>query len=206
MKEDTVTVQDKILLAALDDVPFDGWSWEGVQSAAEKAGYKSEMADAVFIEKLNDVLIHFADWADRKMLERLKDFSPEEIRTRDRVAKAVELRLQILQPHKDSVKASAGYWARPLRKFDAAKLVWRTADHIWDWAGDTATDYNRYTKRILLSGVITSTVLFWFQDESDDMRDTIAFLHRRIDNVLMIGKAASQLKSFVPNKKEQASG
>lgn len=197
MRDDVVNTRDTILLAALDDVPFDGWSWSVVQEASVKAGLKAETADAVFPEKLNDVLIHFADWADRQMLSALEALNPDEMRVRDRVAKAVEVRLRALEPHKDCVRASAGYWARPFKKMEAAKLIWRTSDKIWAWAGDTATDYNKYSKRGLLSGVITSTMLYWLNDKSDNMDDTLAFLGRRIDNVLRFGKITGGIVSKV---------
>ncbi|NCO04493.1 MAG: COQ9 family protein [Alphaproteobacteria bacterium] len=207
MRQEVIDTQDKILMAALEDVPFDGWSWQVVQEASVKAGFKVETADAVFPEKLNDVLIHFANWADRQMMAALKDINPDEMRVRDRVAKAVELRLRALEPYKDCVQASAGYWARPLKKIDAAKLIWRTADMIWIWAGDTATDYNKYSKRGLLSGVITSTMLYWLNDKSDNMDDTLAFLNRRIDNVLRFGKITggivSKVQSGVNRMKQQ---
>ena len=49
---------------------------------------------------------------------------------------------------------AVAFWVRPMRKFEGAKLVWKTADKIWNWAGDTSSDYNYYTKRALLSAVI----------------------------------------------------
>ena len=92
-------------------MPFEGWSWDIVQEAAVKAGFKEETADAVFPEKLNDVLIHFSNWADRQMLKALESIDQEDMRIRDRVAKAVELRITALLPYKDCVRASTGYWA-----------------------------------------------------------------------------------------------
>lgn len=202
-----INTQDQILMAALEDVPFDGWSWRIVQEASVKAGFKVETADAVFPEKLNDVLVHFADWSDRQMMAALADLNPDEMRVRDRVAIAVEKRLRVLEPHKDCVRASAGYWARPFKKVEAAKLIWRTSDIIWTWAGDTATDYNKYSKRGLLSGVLTSTMLYWLNDKSDDMDDTLAFLERRIDNVLRFGRVTggivSKIKSGLGRFKQQ---
>jgi ubiquinone biosynthesis protein COQ9 len=72
--------------------------------------------------------------------------------------------------------------------------LWRSADRIWTWAGDTATDYNHYTKRALLSGVMASTTLFWMQDNSPASAASRAFLDRRIDNVLNIGRLLGTLK------------
>jgi ubiquinone biosynthesis protein COQ9 len=39
-----------------------------------------------------------------------------------------------------------------------SRLLWDSADVIWRWAGDTATDENHYSKRAILSGVLSSTL------------------------------------------------
>lgn len=194
MDKKTLGIQDKILLKALEDVPFDGWQWPVIQAAAEKAGYGRDMADAVFPEKLSGVLCHFADWADRQMLEQLESLDSSKMRIRDRVRTGVEKRIEILGPHKESVKAALAYWIRPFRKIDAGKMLWRTADRIWVWAGDESKDYSHYTKRALLSGVISTTMLAWINDNSDNSQETLDFLDRRIDNVLNIGKLVGGLK------------
>jgi ubiquinone biosynthesis protein COQ9 len=63
---------------------------------------------------------------------------------------------------------------------------------MWRLAGDTATDYNHYTKRMILSGVYGSTLMAFLDDESPDFADTHAFLERRIDNVMQFEKAKAK--------------
>lgn len=193
-------IKDQILLAVLEDVPFDGWQWDVVKQAAQKVGHDPAMADAVFPEKIDSILKHFSEWADRAMMEMLENLNSDDLKIRDRVQKGVEARLDVLSDHKESVRAASAYWAHPLRKKTAVKQVWKTADYIWQWAGDTATDYNHYTKRFLLSGVITSTFLFWLQDKSENHKKTIEFLERRIGNVLTVGKAMSGFKKLMPTR------
>ena len=187
-------IQDQILLKALEDVPFDGWTWDVVEQAAEKAGFGRDMAGAVFPDKLEGVLQHFSGWADRQMMMTLEQTDSSEMRVRDRVKFGVQARIKALEPHKEAVNAASAYWVRPFRKITAGKLVWKTADKIWLWAGDEAKDYNHYTKRALLSGVITSTMLAWMNDNSDNSQETLDFLDRRIDNVLGIGRIIGNLR------------
>lgn len=194
MNQKSQEIQDKILLQALEDVVFDGWSWPVIEAAAEKAGYGADMAHAVFPDKLSGVLNHFAEWADQQMLAALDSVDSQDLRVRDRVRRGVEERIKALMPHKEAVKAASAYWVRPFRKIEAGKMVWRTADRIWVWAGDDSKDYNHYTKRVLLSGVIASTMLAWMNDPSDNSQETLDFLDRRIDNVLNIGKLVGNLK------------
>ncbi len=189
------TIKDAILEAALPNVPFDGWALQTLENAAVEAGYDKSMARAVFPRGAQDALVHFSGWADRKMLDGLKKSSGMKLRVREKVTLAVRTRFEMLEPYREAERLAIAFWVRPFRKWEGARLVWKTADAVWDWVGDTATDYNRYTKRGLLAGVLTATSLFWLADESKSRAESWAFLDRRIDNVLSLGKIAGRLKT-----------
>lgn len=193
-KENVTDARDEIIKAALPNVPFEGWNWKTIETAAEDAGHSKALARAVFPGRVNDALDAFSDWADRQMLADLDTIHPEDLRIRDRIRTAILARYRLLENDKDAVRMSVQYFLRPMQKPTGAKLVWRTADRIWDWAGDTATDYNRYTKRGLLSGIIVSTTLVWLNDDSETMDNTKAFLDRRIENVMQFGKIINKIK------------
>jgi len=199
-KSDVTQIRDSIILAALPNVEFDGWAWDMIKQATVDSGYEGSMTRAVFPDRIKDVLDGFADLADREMLKALADKNPDDLRVRDRVRDALIARYEWLTPHKEALRQSVQFWVIPTHKPRGAKIVWRTADRIWDWAGDTATDYNRYTKRGLLSGVIASTTMAFLNDTSknpenpENMDKTKAFLDRRIENVMQFGKIINRLK------------
>ena len=186
-ERDLTQIRDEIVERALHKAAFDGWSLLTFQVAAEASGYTRHMVTAVFPGGLDEAMAHIADYADRQLLARLQSIQPQDLRVRDRIRTAVLTRLDVLNPHKESIRQMSSYYALPPRQSRAARLVWRTADTIWNWAGDTSKDYNYYTKRALLSGVLTSTTLAWLGGEDLEMEGTAAFLDRRIDNVLKIG-------------------
>ncbi len=189
------TIKDKIIESALPDVPFDGWTAEVLERAAIAAGYEAAMVTAVFPKGVKDAVIYFSHWADKQMLDALKKTDPASLKVRERIALAVRVKFERLEPYREAERLAIAYWMRPFRKFEGARLVWKTADVIWDWAGDTATDYNHYTKRALLSGVLTATALFWLNDHSAGQKDSWAFLDRRIENVLSVGKIVGRFKT-----------
>jgi ubiquinone biosynthesis protein COQ9 len=186
--------KDKIIEALLPLVVFDGWTMAAARQAAMEAGYAADMAHAVFPGGIGDILDHYADWADRGMLKALEDTNIEPMRVRDRIREAVLTRIETIKPHKEAEKLALTYWAVPTRSFRAKRILWRTADRIWVWAGDTATDYNYYTKRALLSGVIGTTMMAWLNQSAEDDIIIENFLDRRIDNVMQIGRFLGKLK------------
>lgn len=196
-------VRPALLLAALPDVAFDGWHENLLTDAARRAGIDAEAAEDAFPDGTRGLALYFSEWADQEMRKKLAREKLADMRVRDRVARGVEIRLEILTPWKAAVSSALSYLGTPPGGLLLPAHVWRTADIIWQAAGDTSTDYNRYTKRFLLSGVITATILYWLGDDSDEHADTRAFLSRRIDNVLKVGKATGtaggKIKSTIKN-------
>lgn len=194
MNDVNLAIKDAVLLAALPDIAFDGWTEETLERGAVCAGYKADMARAVFPRGGLDAAAHFSNLMDRRMMAMLDGADRQAMRVRDRVALAALKRFEALEPYREVERMAAALWVRPIRKIEGAKLLWKTADAIWIWAGDTAMDYNRHTKRALLSGVLASTLLYWLSDPSPARRETEAFLARRIEGALRLGQIAGRFK------------
>ncbi|MBN8520846.1 MAG: COQ9 family protein [Alphaproteobacteria bacterium] len=196
MTQKITTIKDNILTSMLSAAPFEGWTQVSLKKATLAAGYHQDMAEAVFIQGVQDVVIHFADWADRHMLARLSHLSPRPRRIRDQITEAVWTRINVLSPYRDAERQAVSYWVRPFRKRAGAQILWKTSDVIWQWAGDESQDYNYYTKRTLLSGVLATTTLCALDDTSPDLSTTRHFLDRRIENVMQLGGVIGKMKTF----------
>ena len=70
---------------------------------------------------------------------------------------------------------------------------------MWRAVGDTSTDFNFYTKRGILAGVYSATLLRWFTDQSADESETSKFLADRIENVMTFEKVKAQVKTALEN-------
>lgn len=194
MNDSALKLKDSIIDAALPDVVFDGWTMDVIKSAALKSGHDHHAVRAMFPNGMQDVLAHYADMNDRLMLAALQDDNVTDMRIRDKILTAVMTRVQIVSQNRDAEKQALAFWSLPTRSMRASKVLWRTADVIWNWAGDTSTDYNHYTKRGLLSGVIGSTMLYWMSDADPDEDAVRAFVGRRIENVMQLGGILGKIK------------
>ena len=184
--------RDELLLATLPHVVFDGWRWQAVQAGARDLGMAPEEALDLFPNGAREVLVHFSRWADRRMLQELEKQPLGEMRVRDRIALAVRTRLEILAPYREAVRRGMSAFVLPGNAPRGLGCLYRSVDAMWYAAGDTSTDYNFYTKRLLLSGVLSSTVVYWLDDNSEDFQRTWAFLDRRISDVMRIGGTLGQ--------------
>ncbi|MEQ8194964.1 MAG: COQ9 family protein [Rhodospirillales bacterium] len=190
-------MKDAILLAALVHVPFDGWTRTALRRGAADAGYGADASRRAFPGGLREWAGYFSDYADRRMIEALGGHDLSETRVRDKVTLAVRLRLEALAPHREAVRAAAAFLAIPVNVPLATRLTYRTVNAIWYAAGDTAADFNFYTKRGLLAAVYGATVLYWLNDTSEGGRDTWSFLDRRIGDVMKIPGYSARAKKFL---------
>ena len=74
------------------------------------------------------------------------------------------------------------------------RLLYDTVDAVWYAAGDTATDFNFYSKRGLLAAVYAATTLYWLDDRSPEAADTQAFLDRRLADVMALPRLGARLR------------
>ena len=72
------------------------------------------------------------------------------------------------------------------------RLVMARLDAMWRRAGDTATDYNHYTKRAILAGIYAATLNVFARDASENKAETRAFLDRRIEGIIRFEKTKAQ--------------
>lgn len=191
-----IALRDEIACALMRDVAFDGLSWHAVQKCCEVRGYEPAMAKALFPGKLPEVLTHFSQVITQQMLEELSCVDTKDMPIRERVLRACMTRFKILEQYKEGVRESAAFFANPMRKPVLMGLVWGVSDVIWQWAGDRALDYNRYTKRGLLSGVIMIAQIVWLADKPP-LEKTERFLKNRLDNVVSFGKIANPIMDKV---------
>jgi ubiquinone biosynthesis protein COQ9 len=167
---------------------FDGWTEEALAIAAEELGVPAGRARLAFPGGAIEMVDAWFDSIDKAMLIA---FPPERIaqmKIRDRIRDLILFRFETMRPHREALRRAVAILAMPQNLAAAARLAWRSADRIWRLAGDTATDFNHYSKRAILVGVYGSTTLVFLDDNGEDLAETRAFLGRRIDDVMRFEK------------------
>lgn len=193
MTTDQKTAADRLLDAALDHVPFDGWSEATLAAAAQETGLDLALARVIYPRGGLDLALAYHRRGDATMLAGLAATDLAALRYSERVTLALRLRLEAAD--RELVRRAATLMALPQNAPEAARAMWNTADAIWNALGDTSEDGNWYSKRAILSAVYSSTVLYWLGDESAGHADTWAFLDRRIAGVMSFEKTKAKVKA-----------
>ena len=82
----------------------------------------------------------------------------------------------------------------PKRYFSLPKQLYNSVDQIWFIAGDSSVDFNFYTKRLILSGIYSRIMLFFFNNDDQDGLERI--LDEDLKRVSKIPEMKSKLKIF----------
>lgn len=186
-------VRDALAPLIADNAAFDGWNDAALASAAGAAGVDPDIARAAFPGGAVEMIDAWFASIDRGMAERLPPERLSAMKIRERITALVEARIDLLAPNRESLRRALSILAMPHNVVRAGKLGWRAADHMWRLAGDTATDYNHYTKRAILGSVYGATVTVMLDDDSENLADTRAFLGRRIEGIMRFEKTKAQL-------------
>ena len=187
-------VRDSLLEAALNHVAFDGWSGRTLSQAAEDVGVRSGIVDLAFPGGAIEMIDLHAQHCDIEMVKKAAKTDIDKLKIREKITQLVKLRIETEFPHKEAAHRTVSFLALPKNHFASLRILYRTVDLMWKTIGDPSTDFNFYTKRMTLSGVYTSTFLFWLGDESEDAQDTWAFLDRRIENVMQFEKVKAKVR------------
>jgi ubiquinone biosynthesis protein COQ9 len=172
---------------------FDGWNEKAVLAAADLAGIDADLARLAFNHGPVDMIDAWFQAVDAQMAAKHGADELAAMKIRQRIKALVEARLEALEGDREGLRRALAILATPPHLRKAAKMGWRAADRMWRLAGDTATDYNHYTKRTLLSGVYASTLSVFLEDESKGYSETRAFLDRRIENVMQFEKVKARV-------------
>ena len=194
-KRDDAALKTAVLMAALDHAPFDGFTPAVLERAGEEAGADEAARARLFPDGALSLVEAFSEWADGEMEKTLAAANLSKKKIRERIAAAVLARIEALAAHKEAARRAGAFLTLPPHAPLGMKLLYRTVDSMWRAAGDTSTDFNFYTKRAILAGVYSSTLIRWFNDDSADQAATHDFLARRIDDVMRFEKFKADVKA-----------
>jgi ubiquinone biosynthesis protein COQ9 len=183
--------EQRVLDEAVRLAPSAGWNARLTERAAEAAGLSPGETQLLLPEGARDLAALLSRRHDAAALEKLAVLDPSAMKIREKIRAGVVARLDGVAADREVMRALAAFLALPTNLALALRLTWESADKLWRWAGDTATDENHYSKRAILSGVLVSTMAV---DMASGRDSALAHLDARIDNVMAFEKWKAGLK------------
>ena len=183
-----------VVEAALAHAAFDGFTERTLARAGSECELDKAATTRLFPDGAQSLVEAYSLFADADMERQLAQLRLPVMKVRERIAAAIKTRLGVLRVHKEAARRAAAFLSLPPNLLLATKLLYRTVDSMWRAAGDTSTDFNFYTKRGILAGVYSATLIRWFNDQSEDEHETSDFLAARIENVMQFERMKAQVR------------
>lgn len=167
------------------------WDQKLVDLAASDIGVSPAAIRVLLPSGPKDLAALLSQRHDELTLTQLRACDAKGLKIRQKITLAVATRIEVAMADETAVRRSLGFLALPAQAPLSGRLMWAAADMIWRWAGDTATDFNHYSKRAILSTVLGSTLAIRLSAGEDSAR---RHLDGRIDGVMAFEKLKSRIK------------
>lgn len=181
--------EQRLLDAALPLVGEFGWSDLLIWAAARKVGLTRPEAELLMPHGPSDLAALLSRRHDQRAMQALAGLDAKTLKIRERIRRGVEARLDAAIADEAAVRRWQGFLV--LHPLLGSKLLWESADLIWRWAGDTATDENHYSKRAILSGILSTCLAVRL---SSGQEAASAQLDRSIERVMEYEKFKAKFR------------
>ena len=109
-----------------------------------------------------------------------------------RIRKILLLKINLMNKNKQFYKNIFLNLLIPRKKMYLSRQLYKSIDQIWFIAGDTSVDFNFYTKRIILAGIYSRILLFFFNNDSQ--KELESLLDQSLIRVSKIPEFKSKIK------------
>jgi ubiquinone biosynthesis protein COQ9 len=203
---DLSEAKNKIIEKFLENVIFEGADFKTLEDSCTAAGYDAAMAKILFTNYKAEITEYLLNSALEKAFSS-KEPNFKGLKVREKISTLVFSFIKNLNPYKKQLTIL-------VKTIDPETIIrnvvmnYNISSEIWYECGDNSTDFNYYSKRILLSCICFSSLIYWLSKGSnlckdlDDRSEEIeikTFIDWQIEKVMKLGKIKS-IKSELPHK------
>ena len=192
-------VRVDILQAMLPIVVFDGWNQKSLRASIKSINLPEGSEELYFPEGALEVIRFWHDQMNEFVKSSLESLNKSEMKIREQVTAGVLSALESIGSNEEAMRRAIIRLSLPDAAVQGPTYLWSLADSIWRAIGDRSTDYNYYTKRTILAGVLGSTITVWISDSDQNKVKTKLFLDARISNVMSFEKSKFKIVEKINN-------
>ena len=192
-------VRVDILQAMLPIVVFDGWNQKSLRESIKSINLPEGSEELYFPEGALEVIRFWHDQMNEFVKSNLESLNKSEMKIREQVTAGVLSALESIGSNEEAMRRAIIRLSLPDAAVQGPTYLWSLADSIWRAIGDRSTDYNYYTKRTILAGVLGSTITVWISDSDQNKVKTKLFLDARISNVMSFEKSKFKIVEKINN-------
>lgn len=191
---DSLENKQKILANFLEICVFEGWNNKTLENALAKSGIDIKFSGFIFENGALDVADFFIRQIDKKLEIEAQSLDFNQMKIRDKIKNLVKIRLKINEQYKPQLVKLVQFYTSKNAIY-ALKNAYKTADLMWKIIGDNSTDFNFYSKRIILAKIYVRVLWSFVYDVSENHQKTLDLLDKQIEKVMQFAAFKFRVKN-----------
>ena len=177
-----------------------GFSKNSLESISKKYGLDINETELLFPEGNIDLIKFTLEQLDNELEEYCRKIDLIRLPVHKRIKKVLLSKIFLMNKNKLFYRSIFFNLLIPKKKFSLSSQLYNSVDQIWFIAGDSSTDFNFYTKRLILSVIYSRIMLFFFNNNNlQELEDILDESLQRVSKIPEIKSKLKIFKEYLPN-------
>ena len=187
-----------IILQKLKKIVSDeGWSEKVLKQLLQNGVEKSDLV-TYFQYDYKELLKYSLEELNNSLEKEINKINIINYSLNKRIKKILMLRFNILNNDKEFYKKTFYHLLIPSNNKIMKSSLYKSVDTMWYLAGDNSTDFNFYTKRLILAVIYVNALFVLFNKNFDEVETNIDRNLKKISKIPKIKDRISFIKDNLP--------
>ena len=183
-----------VLRLAKEFVSENGLTKNCLENISKKYGLNTDETDLLFPQGNIDLIKFALEQLNNDLEVYCRQIDLIRLPIHKRIRKVLLSKISLMNKDKPFYRSIFLNLLIPKKNFSLSNQLYNSVDQLWFIAGDSSTDFNFYTKRLILSGIYSRVMLFFFNNNNQEELENI--LDESLKRVSKIPEIKSKLKIF----------
>ena len=183
-----------VLRFAKEFVSENGLTKNCLKNISKKYGLNTDETDLLFPQGNIDLIKFALEQLNNDLEVYCRQIDLIRLPIHKRIRKVLLSKISLMNKDKLFYRSIFLNLLIPKKNFSLSSQLYNSVDQLWFIAGDSSTDFNFYTKRLILSGIYSRVMLFFFNNNNQEELEKI--LDESLKRVSKIPEIKSKLKIF----------
>lgn len=178
-------------------VSVEGWSEKVLKQLLQNGVEKSDLV-TYFQYDYKELLKYSLEELNNSLEKEINKINIINYSLNKRIKKILMLRFNILNNDKEFYKKTFYHLLIPSNNKIMKSSLYKSVDTMWYLAGDNSTDFNFYTKRLILAVIYVNALFVLFNKNFDEVESNIDRNLKKISKIPKIKDRISFIKDNIP--------
>ncbi len=189
----------KILKLAKLIIAEEGLNSNTFETIALKHTLNINEINLLFPDGNKDLLEYSLDQLNIELQEYCKSIDLIRLPLHKRIRKILLSKIEIMNKEKNFYKKIFLNSLLHNKSVSLPKQLYKSIDQIWYLAGDASVDFSFYTKRLILAGIYSRIVLFFFNNNNQNELENLLDLNlKRVAKIPELKSKINIFKEYLP--------